>query len=76
MLFKGVYSWDFTPSEAYDYIVACLVDRNTLEFVELKNGHLEVRCPFSGEYLYVTGTDAELQRIHKRLLHNGWYRTT
>ena len=76
MLFKGVYSWAFTPSEAYDYIVACLVHRNTLEFIELTNGHLEVRCPFSGEYLYVTGTGAELQRIHKRLLHNGWYRTT
>ena len=76
MLFKGVYSWDFTPSEAYDYIVACLVERKTLEFVELKNGHLEVRCPFSGEYLLVTGTDAELQSIHERLKLNQWYSTT
>ena len=76
MLFKGVYSWDFTPSEAYVYIVACLVERKTLEFVELKNGHLEVRCPFSGEYLLVTGTDAELQSIHERLKLNQWYRTT
>lgn len=76
MLFKGVYSWDFTPSEAYDYIIACLVERKTLEFVELKNGHLEVRCPFSGEYLLVTGTDAELQSIHERLKLNQWYRIT
>ena len=74
MLFKGVYSWNFTPSEAYDYIIACLVGKGTLEFVELKNGHLEVRCPFSGEYLLVTGTDAELQGIHERLKLNQWYR--
>ena len=48
--------------------------KKSLRFIEKDNEHLTVRCPLSGDYLEIVGTEVELNWLHAELTIRGWYR--
>ena len=63
--------------KCFDFIVErCHNLKKSLRFVEMDNEHLTVRCPLSGDYLDVVGTQSELDWLHCELTKRQWYRTT
>lgn len=66
-----------TKREAFQYIT----DRahgikHSLRIVEKNTGHLIVRCPMSGEYIEVYGTEEEINWVVEQLSCAGWSRAT
>ena len=63
--------------KCFDFIVErCHNLKKSLRFVEMDNEHLTVRCPLSGDYLDIVGTQSELDWLHCELTKRQWYRTT
>ena len=48
--------------------------KKSLRFIEKDNEHLTVRCPLSGDYLEILGTEAEINWLHGELTKRRWYR--
>lgn len=48
--------------------------KKSLRFVEKDNEHLCVRCPLSGDYLDILGSEDELNWLHNELRRRKWYR--
>lgn len=48
--------------------------KKALRFIEMDNEHLTVRCPLSGDYLEIVGTEDDLNWLHSQLTIRGWYR--
>lgn len=48
--------------------------KKSLRFVEKDSEHLTVRCPLSGDYLDILGTEEELDWLHNELRRRKWYR--
>ena len=76
-----IFTESYVPYE-YDNKYECLryVEsrchgvKKSLKFVEMDNEHLTVRCPLSGDYLEIVGTEVELNWLHAELTIRGWYR--
>jgi hypothetical protein len=49
--------------------------KKSLRFVEKDNEHLTVRCPLSGDYLDITGSQGEIDWLDNELNKKNWYRT-
>ena len=49
--------------------------KKSLRFIKMDNEHLEVRCPLSGDYLEIVGTEEDLKWLHNELQKRQWYRT-
>ena len=52
----------------------CQGIHKSLRRIEKDSEHLTVRCPLSGDYLEITGTEAELNWLDKELQKRDWYR--
>lgn len=52
----------------------CMGIKKSLRFVEIDTEHLEVRCPVSGDYLEIVGSEDELNWLHAELTRRQWYR--
>lgn len=52
----------------------CHSIKRSLKFIEKNNEHLCVRCPLSGDYLYIEGTVEEIDWLHNELTNRKWYR--
>lgn len=66
-----------TVGAAFKYIIERAHHiKKSIRFVELKNGHLYLRCPISSDYLEVVGDMDDLTWIHDKLIQNNWYRVT
>lgn len=48
--------------------------KKSLRFVEKNEGHLMVRCPLSGDYLDVLGSQEEIDWLDNELRRKNWYR--
>lgn len=68
--------YDFKDKRAcYNYVSnRALNIKKSLRFVEMDTEHLVVRCPVSGDYLEIVGTQEELDWLHSELTRKGWYR--
>lgn len=50
--------------------------KKSLRLVEKDNEHLTVRCPLSGDYLDVVGSEDDLKWLDEQLHKRQWYRLT
>lgn len=58
-----------------NYVIEqCAGIKHSLRLVDMTNEHLEVRCPLTGDYLDITGTEQELYWLHSELSKRGWYK--
>ena len=48
--------------------------KKSLRFIEKDNEHLTVRCPLSGDYLDILGSEEDLNWLHNELRKRKWYR--
>ena len=48
--------------------------KKSLRLVEKDNEHLTVRCPLSGDYLDVVGSEEDLIWLDEQLRKRQWYR--
>jgi hypothetical protein len=48
--------------------------KKSLRFIEKDSEHLCVRCPLSGDYLDILGSEEELDWLHNELRRRKWYR--
>lgn len=63
--------------QAFKYITSrCHGIKKSLRFVEKNNEHLMVRCPLSGDYLDIVGTQEEIDWLDNELRNRNWYRIT
>lgn len=63
--------------DCYQHVVdRCHNLKKSLRFIEMDNEHLVVRCPLSGDYLEIVGSQEELDWLHAELTKKSWYRTT
>lgn len=49
--------------------------KKSIRLIEKNNEHLIIRCPLSGDYLEVVGSEEELNWVDEQLTRRGWYRT-
>ena len=77
-IFTGTYI-PYEYSNKYDvlkYIESrCHKIKKSLRFVEKDNEHLTVRCPLSGDYLDITGSQEDIDWLDSELKRRQWYRT-
>lgn len=70
------YEYD-SARDVYAHILErCYRIKRSLRLVEKDTEHLEVRCPMSGDYLTIVGSEQELNWLDNELRTKGWYRTT
>lgn len=50
--------------------------KKSLRLIKMDSEHLEVRCPLSGDYLEIVGSEAEINWLHAELTKRKWYRTS
>ena len=50
--------------------------KKSLRLVEKDSEHLTIRCPLSGDYLDILGTEEDLVWLDEQLTRQKWYRTT
>ena len=77
-----IFTETYVPYEYDDkhdvlkYVVSrCHGIKKSLRFVEKNNGHLMVRCPLSGDYLDILGSQEEIDWLDNELIKRNWYRT-
>lgn len=77
-IFTGTYI-PYEYENKYDvlkYIESrCHKIKKSLRFVEKDNEHLTVRCPLSGDYLDITGSQEDIDWLDGELKRRQWYRT-
>lgn len=78
-----IFTGTFIPYEyeskhdALKYVESrCHGIKKSLRLIKKDSEHLEVRCPLSGDYLEITGTEADLNWLHTELTKRNWYRTS
>ena len=63
--------------DALEHVVSrCHGIKKSLRLIKIDNEHLEVRCPLSGDYLEITGSENEIIWMDKELRKREWYRTS
>lgn len=61
--------------QAFKYLKdRCYDLKSSLRFVVKTKGHLMVRCPLTGEYLILNGSNEDIDWLHDQLVKNNWYR--
>lgn len=69
---------EYEFNNKFDYVryieQKCFNIKRSLRFVEMDTEHLKVRCPVSGEYIDVVGTEEEINWIHSVLTRHNMYR--
>lgn len=69
------YEFD-NKQDCFKYIEnRCMNIKKCLRLIEKDNEHLIVRCPLSGDYLDVYGTEEELKWLDTQLFVKQLYRT-
>lgn len=78
-----IFSDTFVPYEYPDKKDAlahiesrCHKLKKSLRLIKMDNEHLELRCPLSGDYLEVVGTEQDVNWLHAELTKRNWYRTS
>ena len=68
------YEYD-NKEDALKHVVSrCHNLEKSLRLIKMDSEHLEVRCPLSGDYLEVLGTEAEVKWLNNKLREGNWYR--
>lgn len=66
-----------TRYETLKYVVSRAQGlKKSLRLVEKDSEHLTIRCPLSGDYLDVLGSEEDLVWLDEQLTRQKWYRTT
>lgn len=70
--------YDFVSRyETLKYIVSRAHDiKKSIRLIEKDSVHLTIRCPLSGDYLDILGTEEDLVWLDEQLARQKWYRTT
>ena len=78
-----IFTGTFIPYEyenKYDtlkYVESrCHGIKKSLRLIKMDSEHLEVRCPLSGDYLEITGSEEDINWLHAELTKRKWYRTS
>lgn len=78
-IFTGTFiPYDYSNrNDALEHIESrCHGIKKSLRLIKIDSEHLEVRCPLSGDYLEITGTENDVKWLHKELQRRQWYRTS
>ena len=71
---------EYKLNDYFDYVAflekKCYGIKHSLSRITKDTGHLKVRCPVSGEYIDVFGTEDELNWLDEMLERKELYRTT
>lgn len=74
-IYGNYMEYEYDMWDTYKYVVEmCKGMHRSLRLVEKDTEHLLVRCPVSGEYLNIKGTEYELEWLHEKLKTDEWYR--
>lgn len=69
--------YDYNKQDALKYIESrCHGIKKSLRLIKMDSEHLEVRCPLSGDYLEIVGSEADINWLHAELTKRKWYRTS
>lgn len=61
--------------ECVNFIIdKCYGVKRGLTLIEKDKEHLEVRCPLTGEYMTILGSDETIERVHTQLILQNLYR--
>ena len=75
-----IFVGTFIPYEFDKYGVLKYIEdrtlgiRKSIRLVEKDTEHLRLRCPVSGDYLDITGSEVELDWLNNQLKQRKWYR--
>lgn len=76
-----IFTDSFIPYEfenkrkCYEYIVERSHGiKKSLKFIEMDAEHLKVRCPVSGDYLEIIGSEEDLNWLHSELTKKEIYK--
>lgn len=70
------YEYD-NKRDALKHVVSrCHGIQKSLKLIKMDSEHLEVRCPLSGDYLEIVGTEADVNWLHAELTKGKWYKPT
>ena len=77
-IFSGTFiPYEFNKYDALKHIESrCHNIKKSLRLIKMDNEHLEVRCPLSGDYLEIVGSENDINWLHAELTKRQWYRTT
>ena len=77
-LFTGTFiPYEYDKQECLKHVESrCHGLKKSLRLIEMDNEHLEVRCPLSGDYLEIVGSEEEINWLHAELTKRKWYRIT
>lgn len=66
-----------TKYETLEYVVGRAQGlKRSLRLIEKDKEHLTIRCPVSGDYIEIVGTESEIRWLHDQLTVRNWYRVT
>lgn len=66
-----------TKHETLQYVVTRAQGlKRSLKIIEKDTEHLTIRCPVSGDYIDVVGTEQELKWLEEQLTVRNWLRLT
>lgn len=69
--------YEGTKEQCFFYILEqCNNITKSIVFIELNSEHLQIRCPLSGDYLYIYSTLDELIWLHNMFIKYDWYKVT
>ena len=61
--------------ECTNFIIdKCYGIKRALSLIKKDKEHLEVRCPLTGEYLTILGSEESLEKVHQQLILQNLYR--
>lgn len=73
----------YQPYDFLDWRTCCnfLIDKcynmkRAMTLIRKDKEHLEMRCPLTGEYLTVLGSEENLENIHRTFILQNLYRST
>lgn len=65
----------FNWQECANFLIdKCYGMKRAMILVEKDKEHLDLRCPLTGEYLTVLGSELDLTRVHQVLIRQNLYR--
>jgi hypothetical protein len=76
LLFNDTFiPYEFTKEECLRHVESrCQNLKKSLKLITMDSEHLEVRCPLSGDYLEIVGSEQEINWLHAELTKRKWYK--